>query len=339
MEATVQLYDRDGTLLGDMSEARLDRVINGIEEQRVDFDLPYSHPILPKIDLGNVEMGVFLGGNPDPYFHGVVWNDVSTSTDPRIRFVALDLSSKFESRYVEDDLSWVNVDQHIIAWNILQHAQSQPGGDLRIESGFSASGYTRDRHLKAYDHPNVGKILHRFRSLQNGFDWWIKVYGDGRREWQAAYPKRGSYDPKQVIEWGKNITEYTLKRDGTTFNDAICFGEGEGPARVEARYTDTAARDARGLSTKLMPKERSVTELSTVQARAEGFVNAHKDPPVELDVTIKDHEDLPILDLVPGDERRVRIIRGAYHLDEVFLITEIEVHPDRDTAKLTVELL
>lgn len=339
MDINIQLYNRDGTGLGDMSEAKIRKLEKKIAEENFEFELAFDHPQVANIDLGLVEVGVFLNQDTDPYFYGPVWTRKGGGSDNMLHYTATDLSEYLKDRFIEDDLHYIGVDQHTIGWNLIQHTQAQLDGDLGFTSGFALSGKTRDRHWYVDERPNVWDLLNRFRRIIDGYDWYFKVYGDGRKEWVAEYPKRGSYNAQQVFEWGKNLANYTHEENGHTINDVIALGEGEGPDRLETRYTDTVARAARGVATAILPRDDDVSVPDTLLDRAQAYVERNKAPTRIIDVTIRNHVDTPILDLVPGDERPVKIERGYFSFAADFLITGIDLNPYNDTAKLTVEEL
>lgn len=340
MRMELELFERGGqTRIGAFPGAVVRKHTQKVDKaDRVDLDVSVYDPTLPLIDFGATELSVKLPGVADPIFQGPIWDlQGAGSTANMVRLICHDLESLFWDRYIEEDLTYSNVDQHTIAWNLIAHTQAQTGGDLHIDSGFTASGTDRTRVWYFDEHPNIYELLNSFRGVIGGFDWTIKPLAGNRREFQAFTPHRGSYKPNLVVEWGKNISDFNYQIDGRTINDTICLGEGEGPTRPEGRYSDTGDITARGLRSDIIKAADKTTELSTLNGRAESNVISNIRPIELLEVTLKPHPDLDFYDIEPGDIIPIRINRGFVQVASTYQIMAIEVNPLANTAKLKIE--
>ena len=338
MRTQLELLEVDGTRIGPLDNAQVEKVVLDLDGP--DFltaNLSLFHPLLTEVELGLTEIGLKVPGISDYYFYGTIWDWEFSGDSTRARLYCHDLERRFDDRLVESDLSLRDMDQAAIAWALINHTQTQPNGDLGIESGFSPTGVNRDRDYYEYKRENIGKRLRSFRNIQGGFDWTIKVLGDGRKEFQVYYPNRGSFKPDSVIEWGKNISNFKARGSGQTTNDIIAQGDGEGENRIEGRFTDSDDVALRGPRTDTVSGSDGMINASSLVNLAEGMVKKRiRNPPLS-EVFIFDHEDLRIADIEPGDSFPVRINRGPLVIDSNYQVTSLEVNPLSDVAKLEIE--
>lgn len=79
--------------------------------------------------------------------------------------------SRLSRRYVLSDLHYRDVNQETIAWNLINHTQTQTGGALGFTQGaHSGSSTTRERHYCAWERDNIGGAITELANQDDGFD-------------------------------------------------------------------------------------------------------------------------------------------------------------------------
>lgn len=135
--------------------------------------------------------------------------------------------------------TWSNVDQHTIAWQMVQHRQAQTGGDWGIVEGIGgASGQTRTETDLTEGKP-IGEAIDAIARRVNGFDWQINP----DLELDRWTPRR-TRDLGVVLDYGGMVTAFAGGSPEWA-NDVIYSGSEETtPANATA---DDVATDERGL--------------------------------------------------------------------------------------------
>ncbi len=199
---------------------------------KISFD-PLS-PDAAMIELSLCELQIWINESL-ALGHCVVPRGVSGNTE-KIVFEAEGLLSYFEYAYfstydgtgiIPPDtplLHWSAQDQFYIAVQMVEWAQSQPNGDRRIDTGsFGASGVFRSRTVFRDSFENVYDALQEFPKLYQGFDFDVRLYDDGRREFWPYYPTKGSYKPEYRLELdqrGRRFVETISSWKESTLNQA-----------------------------------------------------------------------------------------------------------------------
>lgn len=95
--------------------------------------------------------------------------DASGNDD--VAVTAVDYRRLLQRANVRSALSYTATSQGVIAWNLIQHAQAAPGGNLGITLGTSGPAVPRSR---AYEiGQNVYESIAEFTKLSNGMTWQI----------------------------------------------------------------------------------------------------------------------------------------------------------------------
>lgn len=101
--------------------------------------------------------------------------------------------------------TFTNVDQAVIAWELVEHAQTQTGGDWGITEGLGpTSGVLRDETDLRVAQP-VGEAIDRLAERDNGFEWEISP----TLELNRWYPTRGSNNGV-ILDYGGNIVSVSV---------------------------------------------------------------------------------------------------------------------------------
>jgi hypothetical protein len=122
---------------------------------------------------------------------------------------ALGYAALLESRVVLGDFSRVNVVATTIAWDLVQHAQSQPNGDLGISLGtVSGTAPALTRHY--CDTDNILEAIDELASRSpGGFDWEV----DAARKLNMWVGGRGTNRAGQVTFGRDDVREMKVAYD------------------------------------------------------------------------------------------------------------------------------
>lgn len=133
--------------------------------------------------------------------------DVTDTIDQdthQVQVTALDYRGLLKRRLVLTPLSYANVEQSAVAWDLIQHAQSAPYGGMGITRGaVQAGGYGRDESYAVG--AVIGDSITSLGDLQNGFEWEIDTDLRFNLWWAGA---RGSQVPQPYI-YGTNVHKVT----------------------------------------------------------------------------------------------------------------------------------
>lgn len=115
-----------------------------------------------------------------------------------------DYRGVLNKRRVNSPLTYTDVDQSTILWNLVQHAQSQTGGALGITRGSGQStGVTRTRdYVVGKQIFEAGKQL---SEVIDGFEWDISP----DLVLDVFYPQRGSVKGLPVLKYGSSVVSFS----------------------------------------------------------------------------------------------------------------------------------
>lgn len=181
-----------------------------------------------------------------------------TGDHKRITFQCVGLLDHMSYRRIRSTLTYTSIDQFNIGWNLVNYAQTGTNRNRFITAAtYTPSGYTRSRQYERNEAKSIIECLQEFPNLENGFDFEIVVFGDGRREWTPYFPQKGSYKPHLALEWGRNIVGLNYNEAGQNQGTKVwATGGSSGDVRFEENYEDVA------LSAEYGQMERMVSEGS-----------------------------------------------------------------------------
>lgn len=334
-DAVLIVTDFDGVRQGELTKAKLDSVewelvapggaqisINPLEREA------------ELIKVNECEIQVWID---EEYRHCVIPRDVS-GNEKQITFPCEGLLSEFDWRFIHNLLAYgtagppaVYIEQFQIAWNLLNYAQTGANMDLRIESAnWVPSGVGRLRFWNWFDHTNVLDAIKEFTEIDNGFEYEIVLFPDGRREWTPYYPKKGSFKANLVLEWGRNVVNFQYKKQGKSQGTkTYVTGASEGDVRFEQNFEDVA------LSAQYRRRDRIVSDgqqkdVAWLLDRAKEETALFGRPVVLPDLTVLDippsaSQPGVKLDgvLETGDVVPVNVQHGAINMVGNYRITKI----------------
>lgn len=257
-----------------------------------------------------------------------------------------DVLSYLMDRYItQADLAYTDTDQFSVAWGLIQAAQTGTNMDRRISSAFfSDSGVPRTITYKKDELPNVWDALQAFTSLENGFDFDMVYYGDGRREWTPYFPYKGTRKPQFALEYDEEGSRYikslTYNEDGATqatdvidSGASVTSGDPAVTTKLIGRYENVATSSAYGRIQKVV-SDSNIDQQAWLDARAQQWQSTMNAPPRYPDLLV----DGSLFGLITtGDIVPVRVDYGVYQINGDHRITEITWQRSSDDLKLVVQ--
>lgn len=208
--------------------------------ETAEFWMPIRDPKITKPKLLENEVQIWINGALE--FWGYPHRSVNNPKGSL--FSCESILGYLAGRNVLTPLTYTNLEQRTIAWNLIAYAQSGTDQALGITSAtFAGTTKLRDRTY-GDTKQNVLEALQAFAGLSDGFEFEIKAYGDGRREFTPYYPSKGVTRPALALEWGRNLTDYTHTEEalpGTFANRSIVVGPVANNVRLEADNRDATS--------------------------------------------------------------------------------------------------
>lgn len=349
----IELVDHDGTSLGELAEAQLASVTwlnSGIGD--ISFSLPQTHPRVSDPVLRRHEVRLFIEDWPDPLvvpWQGPLIND--SQTDTQVVFNGSSLEYYLSKRFIDfSSLDYSDLvdgyEQTEIGWGLVQYAQGRPvqavtinnlAKDFRVDVGLLPVSKKRLRIYNREDHANILDLINEFPTLvdyetgePNGFDWAIVPMRDGRRMWTPYAPQRGTRRADLTLEYGRNVTTFTVNEDMNNFcARAICTGGNAGDIKMENEYNDVGAALTYGEDLAIM-SDASQMDPAELGSKARAFVQARNHPIVDPQLQAVRVPVELLGELQPGDTVPVSIHRGRTNIEDDFRISSItwQVRPN-----------
>ena len=347
--AALRLYvtERDGTILGPLPSARLGTInleLSGTDSTTISADPDNLGPL----KIADAEIQAWVQGEDRPRLVGVPFTATRSVDGRRVSIPVLGLEAYLARWYVDEDLDYVDVDQHNIAAQILAWAQSRaiPGADANIDAAsFALSGVTRTRSYNGDELPNVLEILQSFQTLEDGFDWSIEPVGGDRREWTPHYPRRGVDRTSWHLHYREhragNVAAIGYHLDGsqiTRRHHATSMSDGDGPGKLVGTYLDPTldGLDGRALLESASSESTSISDAATLISHARARVEARSavartweayvtDPTIAMGIELGDRLEVDLADgwqAYTGAARIVKINLDAIAERATLTLTE-----------------
>lgn len=340
----LECVTRAGGPLGELSDAVLEKVrweLNG--PGTIDYNLKQTSPqiTLPQEHINEVQVWIEEVDANKPMHWGF---HHKTRESPRgANFSCPGLLQYFNHRYVLNaTLTYTSIDQLSIATALVAEMQNTADKDFNIAIGsFAASGVLRSREYKREEHPNALDLLQEFPNLADasgnptGFDFDIVLSGT-QRFFTPYYPRKGSTLVKPILEYGKNVTDFDLDRDGDDHaNRVYATGGTNGDVKFENNYTD-AASVATYKEWQAVKSNGSEKDVAVLLLRAQQEVAERKVPTVIPRVTAVEVPDQLLGVIQTGDFIPVQIDCGRTQIASNYRIRAIDWLPG--PGNLTLEL-
>jgi hypothetical protein len=229
-----------------------------------------------------------------------------------------------EKRYTFD--TYTDTDAGEIAWELINTTQGLTGGNLGITQGTIQATQNRDR---TYSDEKIGEKIIQLTEVINGFDFEItpSIKNNALGVFNV-YTKRGETITDFRLEYGEglknNIQSWNRKRTlSDIYNSVIVEGEGLGDARLTSMILDNTLITTVGLL-EGRQQEKSVTEQSTLDEKADEYIRVHKTEQPIYDITLNNaYNDFGEYDV--GDIVFIRIKYGFIDINTTMRIYGIAV--------------
>ncbi len=278
---------------------------------------------------------------------GVIWGRTYNSTAQTLTFTAREWLSYFERRRVSQTVNYTNIDQLVIAKDLIVNAQAEPYGDIGVlynSEGQTTSGILVDRVYYDYELKNVFQAIQDLSRQSDGFDFHIDIEYDNitglpAKYFNTYYPRSGEiYSAGNlnipVFEFpAGNMVEYEYPEDGAVAaNKIYATGAGSNEGKLIAIATD-ATKFATGWALLEDAVNYSdITDQTVLNTLAIGQVTAVSYPPTTLKIVVPAYVDPVYGTYEVGDDARIIIKDDRFPngLDEIYRIVASSVQPGED---------
>lgn len=223
------------------------------------FEIPLNTDAVDS--LVPLQQSVFVLRDGVPVWGGVLWvagMSVGTNT---AKLSCSGFWSLVRRRRISSTLAYTDTDQTLVAKSIIDTLQSEPGGDMLIDtSGIAATGVSVSQTYPGHELQNAGDAIQTLAARKNGFDYSVGVgIEDGQivRRMATTFPANGRATDI-ILEDGVNIEALDVSIDGTgMLSTAHIRGKGSGAAAL--LYSGTSL-DTVGV----YPKTEGLVTLASV---------------------------------------------------------------------------
>lgn len=317
----------DGSNVAELSSAKLDDVEWVLNEPgALNFTMSQTDPKV-KVPL-LAEHEIQLRIDDQPMWQGPIWK--CKGGPKSVQFTAEGLLSYFQRRYITNATQeFTSLDQFAIAFGLVNYAQSGPDQALRIPTaGVPASGVVRSRRYERENHEQIYELLQEFPNLtradtgaKTGFDFEINPV---TREFTPYYPQKGRRRANLVLEYGRNVTDYTAEEDAMDLtNRAYATGGSNGQVKFEQNHRDDASAARYGEMQHIF-SVGDEKDVGVLAQRAADYVRRFKQPVINPGVSAVE-VPVQLLGVIGlGDTMPVRIVHGRHNIAGDFRVGKIK---------------
>lgn len=299
-------------------------------------DLPAFHSNVSRLTVEEGVHELWLWRKGTLIFAGPLWQITGDASSKVLHLTASGLLSYFNFRRIDQSFMFssttittrflrgstpdlIHNNGPSIAGFFISWTQAKPNGNLHI-----VDAHTNGLPLRANLFYNWWERLNLLQEIQNlaneedtGFDYAIDP---STREFRTYSPRRGNNIPG-VLEYGANISDYSLPRAASTIvNSEVALGPGDGESMITGFAADTQSMEKYGLMEGEIDA-KNVSSSSQASARARSDVLLRRKSSTVPTLTMKGR-DLPFIGTFsPGDQTRIRINNGYDQFDKVLRMT------------------
>jgi hypothetical protein len=332
----IMVVDRNGFPKVELDLAYVDHVT---WELNAPGEMVFKNPIIdpkvatyPRLLIDEVQLWV----DDELSWWGVPWREAQDVQN--VEFTCHGLLSYFTKRFITyTSLLYTSLEQLTIAANLVSHGQTGANMPLFIDiDSYTPSGHVRSRDYKREDHANILDLLNEFPTLDDGFDFEIEVDGTGNRVWTPYYPVKGYYKPNLVLEWGRNINNYSVNGDAVDLATQVYVTGGTaGDVKFEQNHEDEDASAIYGRMQAIVA-DGSQNDVGWLLERAEKEVDTRKEPAEIPEVTAV-NVPIQLLGVVKtGDVVPLRIRNGRTQVSGDYRVVKITWKVDPNTLEFVL---
>lgn len=242
----------------------------------------------------------------------IVWSRAKPMGNRRWQIRGQSLLSYFDRRVIDSTKTYTAVDQHDIARDLINFAQSMPGGDIGVvNTTTNDSGVTRTHAFAHFERKNIGETLRELAEVDDGFDYSIDtalVSNLPVATFRCHYPRKGrsQADNHLLFTHGRMLRDYSFEEDGAQLANRVHgLGAGEGTDKLVTRLTDSSSIDRGYPLLERVVSHIDVNALTALQARAQRELSDHVNVPETWTAVVEpDDESIPFGSWTIGDDAR-----------------------------------
>jgi hypothetical protein len=184
-----------------------------------------------------------------------------------------------------DTLTYTQVDQSQLAWNLISTTQGRTGGGLGIVRGIGqTTGVLRDRTWEPGG--TVRHYLDLLAEVDNGFEYDLTpVAGSTALSFDVSYPRRGT-DRQVVLDFPGVITKWNREVDPGQYANSIRVSGDEAIAAARAEATNIGTADEGRWDAQV--GDTTIKEAATLTARAQAELAKAQTVTPSWRVTLRD---------------------------------------------------
>lgn len=259
------------------------------------FDVPGNSPAAQEIDELATDVWLYRSGSVRSRYRIVA---VEQTWGPDggdvVSVTAVCYKRLMASRHVISPLAFSATPQAEIIRDLIEHTQSQPGGDLGITVGtLDSGGVSRERNYVRGE--NLGQILDNMQNVIDG-PWW-EIDGGKRLNVKpfSAFPTR--LTPLQL---GVNVRSLTRSSGASAFANVVYVDGDKAATTPVVELSPTVETDPRGRWERAVGFPNVILQ-STLDEKAEGLVESLRTPLAQWSAQIEPERYLLDSEFSPGD--------------------------------------
>lgn len=273
-----------------------------------------------------------VGQAPTLMFRGRVTDSedtVSTEADT-VDFTANDYRGLLtQSRFIwaSDTLTYANVEQTTIGWDLIAATQAKTGGSWGITNGSTSTSTPRTETFNVG--ANVGDTITTLADTDGGFDWEIGpdlVY----RTW---FPARGRVG-QVFLDYPGLVSGFSRGTSLSSWGNAVLS---TGASTIASQAVQAATFGPAGRFEQVY-SDPDINDTASLTKRANFELSLASQPPAYWQVILKPGTWDPA-DLWLGDVVGLYLVRGRLNVDQALRVTTIQIDIDEEGVEtVTVTL-
>lgn len=330
----IRSVNREGDLLAFHPKATLDHITWELNRPgEAVFSVPALAPGADQIQLFSTEVQIWIDQSLD--WWGVPWRE---SGFQNMEFTCEGLLSLIGTRIIDRsslDYTSGTTDQLQIGNLLIQKAQDEtfsPNMDYGITAAaFSNSGKTRPELYERDEHANILDLLYAFTLLADGYDYEVKGYANGQRNWIPYYPAQGSVRndirlrlDQHGAEGIEEVEDYAEDALPIATDVYSTGGSNAAGQKAEAHYVDETAGAANNGHVQKVVSEGSFIDPDWLLARAQEEAAKFSKPVQTYSLGLQRRF---YKNIVLGDSIPVYIDYGRAQVDSVARVQSITWRP------------
>lgn len=276
-----------------------------------------------------------VGENYDAHFHIFVDPGFVGHLEIRLYAPKGDIVYDAVQILLLESLDFQNADYRDIVEGLVEHAQDPDfnKSNEHILVAGNPIGTTTNVTFHYAHKANIWNAIKRYTEFEGGINVY-PTYTPSTRTLMVR-PWEGDYHPEYKMVWGKNITSYTLDRNGEEVTNTVTSrGEGDAPWQYMAFAQETDALDVVLEDVVDAPEGMGIDWLDDY---ARGQVQQKKDIVDVLGLTIRDGPTESIRKyLKVGDRIPVQIVDGLDFVDDDYKVISKKIREGSRLIDLTL---